>query len=82
MMDINEEMMELSMDYSEDNKSSVLNKIQNIENELQEEARTALSRFNSEDPDMNDLHQIKEFYFKNRYLWRLRENLDKFAAQD
>jgi molecular chaperone HscB len=80
MMDINEEMMELSMDYSEDNKSAVLDKIHSIEKELQEEAKPALSRFNAEDPNMNDLQKIKDFYFKNRYLWRLKENLDKFVS--
>ena len=81
MMDINEELMDLSMDYSIEKENTLRQTIDDAENSLKEEIIPLLESYDHNHPNQEDLENIKDFYFKSRYLWRLRENLDKFASQ-
>ena len=80
MMEINEEVMELSLDFDPNKDLEIRTRLENIENELYQEVLPLMEAYNHSRPDMGDLKEIKEFYYKSRYLWRLKENLDKFAS--
>lgn len=80
MMEINEELMELSLDHNVDKENAIRNQLENMEKSLLHDITPAMQRYDHSNPSEEDLRQIKEFYFKSKYLWRLRENLDKFAS--
>lgn len=84
MMDINEALMELEMDFDEKSYERSMNDIRafemaldsNFENivTLWEEAKGGVI------PDAV-YEELKDYYLKNRYLLRIKENLSKFASR-
>ena len=80
MMDINEEVMDLQMDYNKELYNRVLGQLDDMESTMYKDILPTLNLYNHESPEKEDLERIKDFYFKSKYLWRLRENLDKFAT--
>ena len=81
MMDINEALMELEFDFDEEAYKKVKIQLQGIENELFASVADILKDYTDEEADGGALEQIKEYYLKKRYLLRIRENLNKFAAR-
>jgi len=81
MMEINESLMELSMDPNPEDEASLRKKIASIEDQLKVEVEPVFKEFETS-AYSTDLTIVKEFYFKSKYLLRLKENLDKFASPD
>ena len=81
MMDINESLMELEMDYDDEKKRHIKEEIDNMASTMEDEILPTMKKFNPEDPREDVLGEIKDYYFKNRYLLRLKENLNKFATR-
>lgn len=79
MMEINEELMELEFDFDADRYARVRQMLEQLEQELLSEVTPTLSAF-SENPDGVDLQPVVDYYFKKKYLLRIRENLGKFAS--
>ncbi len=79
MMDINESLMDLQMDYDQNAHQKILNDIQTIENQLFESVKDIIENYRDEIPPQYDLEKVKDFYLKKRYFLRIRENLSKFA---
>ena len=79
MMDLNEELMELEFDFDADRYAKVLRMLEQQEQELLAEVTPTLSAF-GENPGGVDLQPVVEYYFKKKYLLRIRENLGKFAS--
>jgi molecular chaperone HscB len=79
MMDINEALMELEMDYDEAAHQKVLTDVQTIENQLFMEVKDTLENYQEGITPPSELEEVKNFYLKKRYLLRIRENLSKFA---
>lgn len=77
MMDINESLMSLEFNYDAGLLSETVSKLDRLENDLQKEIAPVMQFFNPDKPE--GLEKIQEFYFKRRYLLRIRENLSKFA---
>lgn len=79
MMDINEGLMELEMEFDsevfEKLKHEAENRLESIENSLRQLAQ----QYDTEKND-NTLDRIKEDYLKRKYLLRIRDSIDKFAA--
>ena len=80
MMDINEGIMELKFDPSEELMQSTKNNIQQLENELQKSVQNILENYEDQHATESSLKQLGEFYLKRRYLLRIRKNLSSFAA--
>jgi len=77
MMDINEALMEIQMDPDAEAKEKITTSIEQISQKLYQEIEKDLQSF---DPSANNeaaLSRIKDYYFKSKYLNRLRENLEK-----
>jgi molecular chaperone HscB len=79
MMDINEALMELEMDFDGTAHQKVLADVQTIENQLFMEVKDTLENYEDGVTPRGTLEEVKNFYLKKRYLLRIRENLSKFA---
>lgn len=80
MMDINEALMELEFDFDAESYEKVQLQLQDFENQLYKEVEDFITGYDDRHPNAEALEAIKEYYFKRRYLLRIRENLSKFAT--
>lgn len=83
VMDINESLMDLQMDFDAKTYEVALSEWSSISSGLDE---SILSKCQKADLTSNQedrvviLQEIKEFYLKQKYLLRIKETLDKFAS--
>jgi len=80
MMDFNEKLMDAQMDSNLDQISSLTTELEEIEKSLYSGVSSILDNYNPDQITENELNSLKEYYFKRKYLLRIRENLDKFAS--
>jgi len=87
MMDINEELMELDLPAGRQGLNYEM-KIKKVEDQIgsfQKEWRAEVEPYllaHDDNPtEFTDYEPIKNFYLKERYLLRIRENLNKFATR-
>ncbi len=81
MMDINEGLMDIQMDFDADRYADLLKSVQQIDHELDADIQPVLERWRDTREGEADLAGVRNFYLKKRYLLRIRENLTNFAAQ-
>ena len=79
MMDINEAIMDLQMDYDSDSQSKIITQIDQFEQELKASISDDLVKYNGQ-ADF-DLSQIKDYYLKKKYLRRIKDNLNKIKPE-
>lgn len=83
MMDLNEQLMELEFDFDE----NVITTIKKELDENQAELVKLITPFAEDLSLLNDdereieLNKLKDYYLKRKYLLRIQERLDKFAAR-
>ncbi|OWY24999.1 Fe-S protein assembly co-chaperone HscB [Sphingobacteriales bacterium UPWRP_1] len=80
MMELNEMLMELQAKPDETKVAQLLQEINHIENNLLEEALPAMKQFTQNPGNAQLLTDVKDFYYKKRYLLRIKESLSKFAS--
>ncbi len=80
MMDINEQIMDLEIDFDPQEYKNVIQEVKDLENDIQSNLNEATNAYDTKS-DETRLEIIKEFYLKNRYLLRIKESLYKFAPQ-
>jgi molecular chaperone HscB len=78
MMDINEALMELQMDFDQSAFEKVISEIKAIESELYGEVEVAMRGYD-QDKGVGKLEIIAKYYLKKKYLLRIKDNLDKFV---
>lgn len=76
MMEINEAIMELEFDFDQNHYDGLRRQVNALELDLRKKVEPYLLSF---DPSSPSLLPVKDFFLKNRYIWRIKENLDKFA---
>lgn len=76
MMDINERIMELQFDNDPDQFEKLKTEVDTFETKLVESVAGILDK---EDLEPSELEIIKNFYYKKKYLRRLKENMDKIG---
>lgn len=81
MMDLNEALMELEMDFDSERYSQTEQAITQVEQDLDSSIRPVLEKGAPAASDPADLKLVLEYFLKKRYLLRIRENLSKFAAR-
>ncbi len=79
MMDINEALMELEFDFDPQRYDNTLKSVETLENELNTGIHPILSTWSEDTGSEGDLQKVREYFFKKRYLLRIKENLSKFA---
>jgi len=82
MMDLNEKLMDLEFDVDE----NVILEVKNELNRHQENILKLILPFSDDINALNDakrkesINKLKDYYLKSKYLLRITERLDKFAA--
>ncbi len=79
MMDINEALMELEFDFDPGRYASTLHAVRALETELETSVNPLLQSWSEKDSPPEDLTEIRNFFWKKKYLLRISENLSKFA---
>lgn len=79
MMDINEALMELEFDFEAQRYASILQAVTDLENKLEIQVGPILSTWVEASGNDADLLKVRDYFFKRRYLLRVKENLSKFA---
>ncbi len=79
MMDVNEALMELEFDSDDVKLKSLTNQISDIEKSLSNDLKSLTASFDisSEMDEENGLKAIKDIYYRNKYLLRIKESLTK-----
>ncbi len=80
MMEINEGLMELELDFDPKRYAAALQDLENLENTLLHDIQPILENYTADAGSDADLQAALEYFLKKRYLLRIRENLSKFAA--
>ena len=79
MMDINEAIMELEFDFDEQIFQKTFEDVEALESALLADVLPVMETFEEGKTTAAELIPVRDFFLKRRYLWRLKENLNKFA---
>lgn len=77
MMEVNEEAMELEFEFDEARYTSLLHNLKEMEQQLLEELALASK---TETEEAQQFSSMRNYFFKKKYLLRIKENLSKFAV--
>ena len=79
MMDVNEALMELEFDPDAAKSVALKTQILSIEKQLTDELEALTSSYDDIQHDHQEsvLKAIKDLYYRNKYLIRIKESLDK-----
>lgn len=82
MMDVNEALMEMEFDPDELKLAELSGQIDEMEQALLEELKQSTSRFdaNNEQEAEHILLKIRDIWYREKYLMRIRESLNKFSV--
>jgi molecular chaperone HscB len=80
MMEMNEALMELEMDFDADKYADTKQQLAAIEQQLQEEITPVLNTWTADNGRPEDIETVKFFFLKKRYLLRIQKKLLTFAA--
>lgn len=78
MMDVNESLMELEFDPSEEKKNALHQELVNLSAELKKEVLPVMERWDA--GELVDLQPVVEYDMKKRYVRRLLANLEKLNS--
>jgi len=81
MMEVNEALMELEFDFDAEQFTSLQDMLAAKEADLYKQVQPILESYENGVSSNTELESVKSYYYKKRYLLRIRENLDKFALQ-
>jgi molecular chaperone HscB len=83
MMDVNEALMDLQFEPDADKLAEIKVEIGSVETKLQEELKRLTSCFNNSTSEEQEysLKSIKDLYYRNKYLDRIRESLAKIEGE-
>ena len=79
MMDVNEALMELEFDSDEAKLKTLIKQISDIETSLSRDLKELTSSFDASEgiEQESSLKSIKDIYYRNKYLLRIKESLAK-----
>ncbi|MCL4151218.1 UNVERIFIED_CONTAM: hypothetical protein GTU68_009151 [Idotea baltica] len=80
MMDFNEKLMDAQMESDQSQISSLIKELEKIEKSLFSGVSSILKGYKPDEITESELISLQEYYFKKKYLLRIRENLDRFAS--
>jgi len=79
MMELNESLMELESGFDQLTSDRLRQQVKNLEEKSLNAILPLLENYDDKTVVPEDLHVVKDFYLKKRYLLRFLENLDRFA---
>jgi molecular chaperone HscB len=83
MMEVNESIMELEIEEDGNQAKKVLTEVDDFDTSLNAEFQQAVEKFNHSTAQDQEgiLLQIKDIWYRKKYLLRIRESINKFAAR-
>ncbi len=82
MMDLNETISDLEMEPENDGlKTKAVQSMDAQLGDWQELVTPLLAKYDNQQPDAALLSQIKDAYFRKKYLLRIKERIDRFATR-
>ena len=72
------EMLDLN-DLIIEDPASATTQLNNLELDLYEEISPVLNSYDHDHVSIEELHQLKDYHYKKRYILRIRENLNKVS---
>lgn len=81
MMDINEKLMELEYDPDEEAIAALHLDVTAMEQELYSQVAGVIARF-EEDVPAGEMDKLREYYYKKKYLLRIKDKLSTFASRN
>ena len=83
MMEVNEAIMELEMEEDDAQSKKVITEVDDFDDGLNAELQQAIDKFNHSTIQDQEaiLLQIKDIWYRKKYLLRIRESINKFAAR-
>ena len=82
MMDVNEALMDLEFEPDPSKIAIIKNQVNYLEQDLAKELANLTDTFDQASVAEQDdlLATIKDIYFRNKYLWRIKESIARIAA--
>lgn len=82
MMEVNESLMELEFDKNPETLAKVSSEVAEVENAMSEELNEITSAYTCQSAADKEasLLKIKDLYYRQKYLLRIRESLNKFKS--
>ncbi len=82
MMDVNEALMDLEFEPDPSKIAIIKNQVNDLEQDLAKELANLTSTFDKASIDLQEnlLIAIKDIYFRNKYLWRIKESITRISA--
>jgi len=79
MMDVNEALMDLQFELDPEKLRSITSEISTIETTLKDQLKDLTTAYDSQSAEEQEatLKAIKDLYYRNKYLYRIRESLAK-----
>ncbi len=83
MMEVNEALMELEFDTNEQQLAQVKQTVEELEDSLNTELESFTKEFEGAQPAQQSLilSQIKDIWYRKKYMLRIRESINKFATR-
>jgi molecular chaperone HscB len=75
MMEVNEQLMDAKMDGNSEKISSLSSVISNLSNHIYEPVKEIVERYQEGVTTEKELLQVKDYYFKKKYLNRIKQQL-------
>jgi molecular chaperone HscB len=82
MMDINEKLMELDYDPDEEAIAALHREVMAMESELYSQVAGIVAGFDEAEVESREMDKLKEYYYKQKYLLRIKEKLSTFASRN
>ena len=80
MMELNENISEVSIENDEDKMNGVKEEIEKRISDLDLSILPEMKSFDVGNREINLLEKIKDYYFKRKYILRIQENIANFAG--
>lgn len=81
MMEINEEIMELQLDFDVNRYKKANDSFEAIDHEINELIDSCINLIPTPQKGDKKLMELKDLYYRKKYLLRIKDNLDKFAQR-
>jgi molecular chaperone HscB len=82
MMDINEKLIELEYDPDEEAIAALHLDVTAMEQELYSQVAAVITGFDDNTMPAEAMDKLKEYYYKRKYLLRIKEKLSTFASRN
>lgn len=75
MMELNEALSELALDDANENKTKILQQVEEAETDIYEPVQAIIENYREGQTTDTELLKVKDYYFKKKYIQRLKQQI-------